>query len=293
MRTMEGEIRPLPRFEYFVPASADDVITLLKKYHDGARLLAGGTDLLPNMKKRTVWPAVIVDLNRVSEFSFVDMRGNDLHIGALVRLNDVKESLAVRQKAPVLAEAIRFLAASPIRNRATIGGNLCNASPAADTAPPLLALDASVKLRGPDGERIVAVSEFFVGPGQTARRADEILTEVIIPCRESRSAFIKFGRRKGFTLSVVSAAALCVINEERFRDVRVALGAVAPTPMRCQRVEKALRGAEVDEECIEKAVELVKEEVSPITDVRASAEYRREMACIVTKRVLKRAAMGA
>jgi carbon-monoxide dehydrogenase medium subunit len=289
---MEGEIRPLPRFKYFAPLSLDEVVKLLKEYHDEAGMLAGGTDLLVNIKKRIVWPGVVIDLNIIRECSFIESKGKDLCIGATTRLNEIKESSAVREKVPLLADAIGCLAASPIRNRATIGGNLCTASPAADTAPALLALDASVKLRGPEGERIVPLLEFFLGPGQTARRADEILTEVIIPCRESRSAFMKFGRRKDFTLSIVSAAALCVINGGRFSDVRVALGAVAPTPMRCQRVEKALRGAEVDEKCIERAVELVKEEVSPITDVRASAEYRREMAYVMTKRVLRRAAMG-
>jgi carbon-monoxide dehydrogenase medium subunit len=289
---MEGEIRPLPRFEYFAPTSLDDVVALLGKYQDGSRLLAGGTDLLLNMKKRTVWPAVVVDLNKVPGLSFVETRGNNVHIGALTRLNDIKDSAVVRGKVSVLAEAIALLAANPIRNRASIGGNLCNASPAADTAPPLLALKASVKLRGPKGERIVTLSEFFLGPGQTARKADEVLTEVIIPSEEGHSAFMKLGRRKGFTLSIVSVAGFVVTENGKFKDVRVALGAVAPTPMRSGRVEERLRGVEVSHEGIEKAAELVKGELSPISDVRASAEYRREMACVLTRRVLKRLAMG-
>jgi carbon-monoxide dehydrogenase medium subunit len=289
---MEGEIRPLPRFEYFAPTSLDDVVALLGEHKDESKLLAGGTDLLPNMKKRTVWPAVVVDLNRVPELSFVERRGRHIHIGALTRLNDIKDSVTIREKAPVLAEAIAVLAASPIRNRASIGGNLCNASPAADTAPALLVLKASVKLRGPDGERTVALSEFFLGPGETAKKTDEVLTELIIPCEEGRSAFMKLGRRKGFTLSIVSVAGFVTIENGKFMDVRVALGAVAPTPMRSGRVEERLKGVEVNQEGIERAAELVKAELSPITDVRASAEYRREMAYVLTKRVLKKLAMG-
>lgn len=289
---MEAEIRPLPRFEYFVPSSVGEVVALLKDHQDSGRLLAGGTDLLLNMKTRTVLPTVIIDLNQITDLSFIRSVGKNLHIGSMTRLNDVEGSSIVREKVPLLAEAIRSLASRPIRNRATIGGNLCNASPAADSAPPLLALDASVKLRGPDGERIMALSEFFMGPGQSVRRADEVLTEVIVPCREGRSAFMKLGRRKGFTLSIVSVAAVGVITDEKFEDVSVALGAVAPTPMRSQKVEERLRGVEVTREVIEKAAQLVKEEVNPLTDVRASAAYRREMAGLVTARVLTKVAMG-
>lgn len=289
---MGAEIRPLPRFEYFAPSTLGDVVKLLKEHGDGARLLAGGTDLLQNMKKRITSPSAIVDLNKVLELAFIEMRGNELRIGATMRLNEIKEAQVVQEKALVLAEAIGFLACHPIRNRATIGGNLCNASPAADTAPPLLALDASVKLQGPDGEKLVLLSEFFTGPGKTVRRPDEVLREVIIPCREGRSAFLKLGRRKGFTLSIASVAAFGAITDGKFDEVRVALGAVAPTPIRSQKVEEALKGKEISEELIEKTAELVKEEVNPITDIRASAAYRREMACVLTKRALIKVAMG-
>jgi carbon-monoxide dehydrogenase medium subunit len=290
---MKGEIRPLPGFAYFAPNSVDEAVSLLKKHQEGARLLAGGTDLLLDMKQRIVWPAAMLDLNRIPNFSTIEMRGDDLHIGAMTRLNNIRDSATVKERAPLLSEAIGRLAASPIRNRATIGGNLCNASPAADTAPPLLVLDASLRLRGPDGERIVKISEFFVGPGQTVRKADEVLTEVVIPCETGRSAFAKLGRRKSFTLSIVSVAGFGVIKDGKFTDVRVALGAVAPTPIRSRMIEDALRGLAADEEHIARAVKRVKQEVSPISDVRASAEYRREMAGVLTKRVLQRIAMGA
>ncbi len=289
---MEAELRPLPKFNYFSPSSLGETFKILRDYKGKSRLLAGGTDLLVKMKKGAVSPDVVVDLSKIPELSFIELAGGNLCIGGLTRLADIGESFLVREKAPALAEAIDVLASSQVRNRATIAGNLCNASPAADTAPPLLALDASVKLRSPDGERIVPLAEFFLGPEQTVAKPDEVLTEVIIPLQEGSSAFIKLGRRKAFTLSVTSVAAFTRVKDGRFEEVRVALGAVSPTPMRARKVEEALKGKEVNEENIEKAAEAVKEECCPITDVRASAEYRTEMSYVLTKRVLGKTGLG-
>ena len=289
---MEAEIRPLSRFEYFEPTSLSDVMTLLKEHGDKATLLAGGTDLLVWMKKRAVRSSVVVDLNKVPELSFIDVKGEDLRIGAATRLNDVKDSKAVQDRAPVLSEAIRVLATDAIRNRATIGGNLCSASPAADTAPPLLALDASVVLQGPHGNRTLPLSEFLIGPGQTLRKSDEVLRELTIHHKDGRSGFLKLGRRKGFTLSIASVAVFAVMTNGKFEDVRIAAGAVAPTPVRSKKAEEMLKGAAVNQENIERAAQLVEQEVNPITDVRASAAYRRAMACVLTRRVLKKLALG-
>jgi len=288
---METEIRPLPKFEYFAPDSLNNIVALMKEYGEEAALLAGGTDLLSNIKRLSRSPNIIVDLNRVPALSFIEIKKDALHIGAATVLNEIRKSPVVQERAPALAEAIGVLASNPIRNRATIGGNLCNASPAADTAPPLLALDASLTLQGPDSERTVGISEFFTGPGQTVRRADEIVKEVVIPFKRGRSTFLKLGRRKGFTLSIASVAAFGVITDGKFEELRVALGAVAPTPVRCWKVEEALRGVAATEERIEKAARLVKEEVNPITDVRASAAYRKEMSYVLTKRALKKIAL--
>ncbi len=289
---MEAEIRPLPKFNYFSPSSLGETFQLLKDYGDRARLLAGGTDLLAQMKKRAVLPEVIIDLNNASELSLIELADGHLHIGGLVRLAEIGKSPTIREKVPALYKAISVLASPQIRNRATIAGNLCNASPAADTAPPLLVLSASVKLESADGERSVPLSEFFLGPGHTVARPDEVLTKVIVPIQEGVSTFIKLGRRKAFTLSLVSAAAFARIDNRKFREVRVALGAVGPTPIRVYRVEEALKGKEVSEENIEKAAALVKEDCCPITDVRASAEYRTEMSYVLTKRALNKVGMG-
>lgn len=284
---MEAEVRPLPKVEYMAPSSLKEAFHLLKEYQNKARLLAGGTDLIPKMKKRAITAEIIIDLNRISGLTGIEIRGDRLHIRGLTRLAEIKESPLVKEKAPVLAQAIGLMASPPIRNRATIAGNLCTASPAADTAPPLLVLDALVKMESIRGERIVPLSEFFLGPEKTVKRPDEILTEVIIPVQEGNSAFMKLGRRKAFTLAVVSAAAFARTRKGKFEEVRVALGAVAPIPMRGRKVEEALKGSEVNEQKIVQAAERVREEVSPITDVRASAEYRKDMSYVLTKRILE------
>ncbi len=283
---MEAGVRPLPKMDYAAPSSLKEVFKLLKQYQHEAQLLAGGTDVIPKMKKRLFSADLLIDLNRIPGLSGIKLQEDGLHIGGLTRLAEIKESLLVKEKASALVQAIRVMASPPIRNRATLVGNLCTASPAADTAPPLLVLEASVRLQSDQGERIVPLSEFFLGPQKTARRPDEIVTEVIVPPQEGRSAFLKLGRRKAFTLSVVSAAAFTRVRGEKFEEVRLALGAVAPTPIRSRKVEEALRGKEVNDENIARAAELVMGEVRPISDVRASEEYRREMSWVFTRRVL-------
>lgn len=283
---MEAEVRPLPKMDYVAPSSLKEALHLLKKYKGKARVLAGGTDLIPKLKKRIVKAEVVIDLNRIPGLSGIRMQKDGLHIGALTRLAEIKGSRLVREKAPVLVQAIGVMASPPIRNRGTLAGNLCTASPAADTAPPLLVLNASVRLQKTNGKRVVPISEFFQGPQDTVRRPDEILTEVIVPVQKGSSAFLKLGRRKAFTLSVVSAAAFARVRGGKFEEVRLALGAVAPTPIRSRKVEEALRGKDVNEENIARAAELVKGEVKPIGDVRASEEYRREMSWVFTRRVL-------
>lgn len=296
---MSEELKPLPAFEYVAPGSLPEAIALMKQHGGAAQLLSGGTDLLPRMRKRKCAPRVIVDLNGIPELSYIEMRGNDLHIGAGTRLTELHESRIVKEQAGALAAALRVMASPGIRNRATIGGNLCNGSKCADTPPPLMVLDASVRLRGADGERIVPLSEFFIqrakpvpGCGKTAIRADEIMTEVIIPCRQGSSTYLKLGRRKGSSISIASVAAYAAITNGKFEDVRVAVSAVASAPVRGRKVEAALKGMPVSAKIIERASALIMEEIDPISDVRGSAAYRKEMASVLTRRALTKIAMG-
>jgi carbon-monoxide dehydrogenase medium subunit len=278
--------------EYRTPSSLNEALVILKDYQGKARLLAGGTDLIPKMKKRVVVADMIIDLNRIPGLGNIEVRKDGLCIGALARLSEIQNSPLAQEKAPALVQAIRIMASPPIRNRGTIAGNLSTASPAADTAPPLLVLNASVRLKSSTSERFVPLADFFLGPAETLKRPDEMLIEVVIPIEEGRSAFLKLGRRKAFTLSIASAAAFAKTRRGKVEEVRVALGAVAPTPIRGRKVEEALKGREVNEENIARAAEWIRNEVKPIDDVRASAEYRRDMSYVLTKRVLTQVGEG-
>jgi len=293
---MTIEVRPLPPFDYVAPGSLAEAVNLLTEHGASAKLLAGGTDLLLRMKKRKSNPGILIDLNRIGDLSFVAMRDNALHIGAGTRLAVLYDSTVIRDKAAALADAIHVMSSPGIRNRATIGGNLCNASRCADTPAPLFALDACVKLLGAEGERNVPIASFFTAPGngrgKTVLRADEVMTEIIIPLQAGNSTFLKLGRRKGSSTSIISAAAFAVMANGRFKQVRIAVSAFGSTPIRSKKVEMALTDAPVDEKTIKQASALIKDEIKPITDYRASAAYRTDMAAVLIERAVTRLAAG-
>jgi carbon-monoxide dehydrogenase medium subunit len=293
---MTIEVRPLPPFDYVSPGSLAEAVNLLTEHGASAKLLAGGTDLLLRMKKRKSNPRILIDLNRIGDLSFVAMRDNALHIGAGTRLAVLYDSTVIRDKAAALADAIHVMSSPGIRNRATIGGNLCNASRCADTPAPLFALDACVKLLGAAGERNVPIASFFTAPGngrgKTVLRSDEVMTEIIIPLQAGNSTFLKLGRRKGSSTSIISAAAFAVMANGRFKEVRIAVSAFGSTPIRSEKVEMALTGAPVDEKTIKLASALIKDEIKPITDYRASATYRTDMAAVLIERAVTRLAAG-
>jgi carbon-monoxide dehydrogenase medium subunit len=293
---MTIEIRPLPPFDYVLPGSLAEAVNLLTEHGASAKLLAGGTDLLPRMKKRKSTPRIVIDLNRIIDLSFIAVRENALHIGAGTRLAMLYDSRVIRDQAAALADAIHIMSSPGIRNRATIGGNLCNASRCADTPAPLLVLDACVKLLGPHGERNVPIRSFFTAPGngsgKTVLRSDEVMTEIVIPLHAGNSTFMKLGRRRGSSTAIVSVAALVATANGKFKDIRVAVSAFGATPIRSTQVESSLRGAPVDERAIEQAAARIKDEINPISDHRASAAYRREMAAMLIKRAVTRLAIG-
>ncbi len=276
----------LPKVRYFKPRNLNEALELISKLSN-FKLLAGGTDLVLDMKIGRVKPEVLVDIPGLGELKFIKDEGQCVRIGALTTLQEILESDIVKRKIPVLSEAVLEMASWQVRNVATLGGNLCNASPAADTAPPLLVLNSSVKLVSTDGERVVPISKFFLGPRKTVMEENEILAEVIVPVEEgSGTSFIKLGRRNAFTLSVVAVATLVKVSNGKFSDVRIALNSVAPKPLRAFHAEEFLKGKEVSLDNVSKASELVLEDISPIDDVRASARYRREMSVVLTKESL-------
>ena len=273
----------IPRFNYYRVKTLDEALELIDKLDD-FKVIAGGTDLVMDLRIGRYKPRNIVDISNIRELDYIVDEGDKIRIGALTKLQEILESPIVKTKAPVLAEAIYQMASWQIRNIATIGGNLCNASPAADTAPPLMVLEAQLKLASKTGTRTVPITEFFLGPRKTVLKKNELLTEIIIPYEKDVGAsMIKLGRRNSFTLSVVAVAALVKVEDNKFKDVRVALNSVAPTPVRAKSVEKSLIGKEVTLENIEEAAKLVVNDISPISDVRASAEYRKEMSIILTR----------
>ena len=274
-------------FDYFEPRTVDEAISLLVRYGEAAEIIAGGTDLLIRMQMGTRRPRYLINLIAIPGLDYIDGR-DEIRIGATTTLRAMATSPELSKKCPPIVDVAQQFASITIANMGTLGGNLCNASPAADTAAPLIVLSARVKITGPDGTRAVPVEDLFIGPGKTVMKPDEILTEVQIPVSpaDAKWAYIKYGIRSVSDLAIISVAALVNIENGIFTDARIALGAVAPTPMRARKVEEALKGKEASEENIDKAAELVKQECCPISDVRASAEYRTQMSYVLTKRAL-------
>lgn len=278
-------------FEYSAPTRLDDALTVLQRYGPEARVLAGGTDLMIAMRERGLRPACLVDIKRISGLADVALNATcTLRLGALVRVRDVERAAPVRAQFPVLASAASMLASVQVRNLATIGGNICNASPAADLAPPLLVLEAVATAVGPNGERKFPIAELFAGPGRTTLNG-EILTAFSIgamPAR-ARAIYLKHGPRNAMDIAIVGVAVLAVPDAtgRTWEDVRIALGSVAPTPIRVPAAEAVLRGAPICPEVIEEAAEIVAREASPISDLRGSGDYRRAMVRALTRRALE------
>lgn len=276
-------------FEYHEPHSLDETIVLLQRYGDDARLLAGGTDLIIAMQRRLICPAHVINLLDVPGLDHFEANSGMI-IGTLVTHRQLERTPELQGPAIALAEASHVIGGHQIRNIATVGGNICNASPAADTVPPLLCLDAEVRLVGPDSERMVPLDKFFTGPGQTVRTSAEVLTEIRVPPLPPHTAtsFFKVGRRKAMELSIVCVAARISLAEDgrTCDEVRIALGAVAPTPIRTYKAETVLRGEKLTQEAIHEAAQVAITEAQPIDDVRASADYRRMVVGTLVERAM-------
>lgn len=276
-------------FDYERPQVLTGVFSLLAEHGDRARLIAGGTDLIVQMKLERVSPACLISLAGVSELDGITP-GDELSIGSMTSIRTVSKSGPVRRRYAALFEACEAFSTVPIMIMGTIGGNLCNASPAADTAPALLAFDASVDLVTGGGGRNVSLQEFFTGPGKTALGAGEILQSVRLPEPPpgTGSAFLKVSRVVA-DISQVCAAVMLVRDGAKIADCRIALGSVAPTPIRVPRAENNLIGRNGDLDGFEKAARIAAEDISPITDVRATEGYRRQVAAVIVRDALSTA----
>ncbi len=284
----EGEI-PLKKFIFFLPKSFEEAIKLLNQ--EGAVPIAGGTDLVVLMQENRVTPKALIDLSSLG-LDYIRKNENIIHIGALTTFAAIVENDIVRKAIPVLAQAASQIGSAQTRNMATLGGNLCSAVPSADSAPPLMVLDASVCLINKDGYRFLPLQQFFVGPRRTILNPGELLVEVLIPIPAINSGthFAKLGRRKSLSLAVVNAATMLRINHENYiEDARIALGAVAPTPVRAKNAENLLKGKVLDELLLEEAINIVDKDISPIDDFRASANYRSRVSRVLARRTLQEA----
>ncbi len=286
--------RPEP-LEIFQPTSIREASTILKEKGPGGRFLAGGTDLLIAIKEKGLVPNYIVDLKRIPAISGIRQEPDGgFTIGALTTMREIEVSPSICKKYPFLAQSAAEVGSIQIRNRATVGGNMANATPSADVAPTLLVLEAKAKIAGTNGERVIELEDFFRGPGQTVMRPEEILTEILIPPSRPRlvGEYIKFSPREMMDLAYVAVAVALILNEKQKRceSVRIALGAVSPTPMRARKAEAVIENQILTEEIAERAGEEASKECKPISDVRSSADYRRAMVAAMTKRALLNAA---
>ncbi len=281
----------LPRFDYVRAQTRDQVVRLLQEQGNDVRLMLGGTDLLVRMRDGVIHPRTVVDVKHLPgmrEIRFDPRTG--LTLGAAATMNEVERHADVRAHCALLAQAAGSVASYQVRNRATLGGNLCNASPAADTAPAVLALGGRIVLHGPAGEREVPADQFFLGPGKSARRADEFMTAVrIAPLPKAAGRYLKLGRNRAGDLAVVGVAVLGFASAEAASGYcfRIALASVAPVPLRVVDAEAILAAQPPGEAAFHLAAERAMRAAAPIDDVRASADYRRAMVRNLTLRGLQ------
>ena len=279
-------------FDYFAPQRLEEAVSLLRRYGSKAALLAGGTDLLLRLERRLVAPSVVVDLKKIRHLRGIKSNRIGLRIGALTLMEEIASSPLVQRRYGIIAKGAAVVGSIQTRNRATLGGNLCNASPAADTAPPLIALAAQARIVGARRVRQVPLEEFFLGPGKTCLKLNELLKEIFIPSPAKRSGgSFQRSTRTAMDIALVNCAVfLCLApKDEIIADIRIALGAVAPTPVRAKPAEDVLRDKKLDKKLLEEAAERAAASVRPIDDVRSSASYRREMVRVLTRRAIEEA----
>ncbi len=285
----------LPQFEYLTPRTLDEACSLLAEHPKEALALAGGTDLLVKMKQRRVVPQYLVNLRTISGMDYITYDENDgLRIGALTTIQSLKNSITAKRHCKILAQAAGVESSVQIRNVATLGGNIANASPAADAPLALIVLGASLVLARSGGQREVLLENFFVGPGKTVLQSGEIIREIHVPPLPQRSggAYLKHALRRT-DIAIVSAAVALSLADNLCNDIKIGLGSVAPTAFRVQKAEGLLKGKKITEELADAAARAAVDESRPIDDIRGYAEYRTKMVLGITKQAIMEALQDA
>ncbi len=274
-------------FDYVKPTTLEEAMSVYKEHGDKARLLLGGTDLIVLMDAGAVSADLLIDLKGIEDLKKFELDSDFLHIGARVTFNEIIDSKDVKENFPILWEAAKTVASTGIRNRATLVGNVCSAVPSADSAPALLVSDAIVVIAMPNGEREVSITEFFTGPRRTVLQSGEIVKEIKIPKIKQRfgGSYIKLGRYDGEDLAQVGVATMALEDG----TYKVAFCAVAPKPVRATEAEEFLKGKEITDQLLEEAKPIALKAISPISDIRASKEYRIYISGVLFKRSLKAA----
>ena len=277
------------RFNYLEPTTIEEAISILNKYDGKAKALAGGTDLLVQIRNKAIEPEYVADIGYIPGLDYIDYdEKQGLRIGALTTIRAIEKSDKLHRNYPGISQSAGLLGSVAIRNVATIGGNLGNAVPSADMAPSLIGLSAKAKIIGPGGERVVPLEDFFTGSCCTVCTAGGLLVEIQVPVPPlgTKGVYLKYSR-SAIDLAVVGVAVIATIDpDEVCRDIKIVLGAVAPTPMRARKSEAIIRGKKIEPALIEEASQEASNEAQPITDVRASAEHRREIVKVLTRRAM-------
>ena len=269
-------------------------LSLLSKYGSKGKIIAGGTDLLVQIREKGIKPDYVIDISYIPRLDYLIYDdGQGLLVGALTSITAIEKSAEVRRRHPLISYAASQLGSVAIRNMGTIGGNLCNASPSAEMAPALIALSARAKIVGPDEERVIPLENFFTGVGITVLKQEELLLEIQVPppLPKTTGVYLKHSLRGTIDLAIVNVAVVLTLETEHeiCKDVKIVLGAVAPTPIRANKAEEIIKGSKVDEDSIREAAMTAAEEAKPITDIRSTAEYRKEMVKVLTARLIRKA----
>ena len=280
----------MSQFKYISPKTKEEVLQILKQEKSEACLVAGCSNILPYIKDKIISKKLLLDISGIEELNYIKESEGEIYIGVGTTISDLINSKIIREECNILYQAAEQFADPTIRNSATIGGNLADASPAADMAPPLLVLDAVLEVESMDEKREISLKNFFVGPRKTVLHDDEMISSIKIKddTINKNGYFIKLGLRQAMAISLATVALILEVEKDKIADVRIAMGSIAPTPLRLIKVERFLKNKKINDELIEEAVKKVRVEVKPIGDVRASAEYRRYVSGILFKRAFKK-----
>ena len=278
------------KFDYHAPTSLDDAVALLQRYGGDAKILAGGQSLMPLLNFRLSRPAALVDLNRIASLAYIREENGQVRLGAMTRQRTIEFSPVVARRLPLLSEATKWVGHLPIRTRGTIGGSIAHADPSAEYPAVLTALEGEVVASGPNGERVVKAKDLFLTYLTTSLESDEVLSEIRLPVMPMGAGFAleEFARRHG-DFAIVAIAALVVPDATRCKQARLATAGAGPVPLRLRAAEEILERDGVTDAAIDAAARRAAELVSPDSDIHASADYRRHLTMVLTRRALKRA----